>query len=630
MFRSFLVLASLLFAAPVFAAGIAASEDMKYLYDYGDALYYAYQGEWFEAIARFDAQPARSRGLDESEFAPLFSRTGRVVFNVGDLELNYRMHQRAGRAIKAVIEGKAKDSVRNEAIFRLARLYFQNDQPENALHALERIRGAVPARIRSDLAFLRANIALALGRNADAVAILKDLQGEKSLEGFSSYNLGIALLRNDSEQDGREYLDRTGRIKSDDRATLALRDKANLVLGELLLSEYDFETATEVLDRVPQSGPFSNRALLSAGWADASRGRFENALAPWSTLADREVTDPAVQEVMLDVPYAYSRLGVYGTAAHKYETAEAAFGREIAKLNASINSIREGKLRESLVREEMKQEADWIVTLRTRPETPDTFYLLDLMASLDFRESLKNYLDLEQLRKKLEAWPGDLDAFEDIIRRRSAHYEPLLPAIDQEFSRLDDEMRPRLEQRERIEQQLNAMVSAPRPDLLLTADERSMSEQLERLEKLVTPQSNEADPRLRERIRRLRGVFFWNITSEYDKRFAAAREQLDELNQELDMLSRQRTAFVSTRRAVTESYQRHGNLIRRQRVLIKAAREKVRLLMQREGTVLETMAMNELSSHRDRLEEFRTKARFGLADSYDRAAAAKLRKGDAQ
>ena len=116
------------------------------------------------------------------------------------------------------------------------------------------------------------------------------------------------------------------------------------------------------------------------------------------------------------------------------------------------------------------------------------------MASPDFQESLKNYLDLEQLRKKLEAWPDDLDAFEDIIRRRSAHYEPLLPAIDREFSRLDDEMQLRLEQRERIEQQLNAMVSAPRPDLLLTADERSMSEQLERLEKLVTPQSDEADP----------------------------------------------------------------------------------------------------------------------------------------
>jgi hypothetical protein len=619
MSRFFVWLASLLFAALAFAAGIASSEDMKYLYDYGDALYYAYQGEWFEAIARLDAQQAQSRGLDESGSDAPFSYSDRLV---GDFELNYRMHERAGRAMKAVIEGNVRDDLRNDAIFRLARMYFQKDQPENALHAVELISGAVPERIRSDLAFLRANIALALGRNADAVAILKDLQSEKSLEGFSSYNLGIALLRSGSEQDGREYLDRTGRIKSDDRAVLAIRDKANLVLGELLLGENNFEAAAGVLGRVRQSGPFSDRALLSAGWADAYRRRFENALVPWSALVDREVTDPAVQEAMLDVPYAYGRLGVYGTAAHKYEAAEAAFGREIDKLNASINSIREGKFLESLVREEMKQDADWIVKLRTLPETPETFYLLDLMASHDFQESLKNYLDLEQLRKKLEAWPGDLDAFEDLIRLRSAHYEPILSAIDGEFSRLDDEVQLRLEQRDRIEQQLNAMVSAPRPDLLITADERSMSEQLEHLGKLVTPQNDEAGSRLGERIRRLQGVLLWKITTEYDARFAAARKQLAELNQELEALSGQRTAFVSTRHAVTESYQGYGLLIRRQRILIKAAREKVRLLMQGEGRVLETMAVNELSNRRDRLEEFRTKARFGLADSYDRAAKA--------
>ncbi len=630
MSRFFVLLAFLLFAAPALAGSRATSKDLKDLYYYGDALYYAYQGEWFEAIARLDAQLGQSRELDEPVFDSLFSRTGRVVFNVGDLELGYRMHQRAERAIKAVIEGDVEDSVRNEAIFRLARMYFQKDQPENALHIVKRIRGTVPAKIRSDLAFLRANIAMANGRNAEAVSILKDLQSVKSLEGFSSYNLAIALLRNGRERNGQESLDRTGRIESNDRATLAIRDKANLVLGELLLNKNDFETAAEVLGRVRQSGPFSNRALLSAGWADAYRRRFENALVPWSTLADRKVTDPAVQEAMLDVPYAYSRLGVYGTAAHKYEAAEAAFGREIAKLNASINSIRDGKFLESLVREEMKQDADWIVKLRTMPEAPDTFYLLDLMASHDFQESLKNYLDLEQLRKKLETWPGDLDAFEDIIRRRSAHYEPLLPAINREFSRLDDEMRLLFERRERIEQQLNAMESAPRPDLLLTADEQSRSEQVERLEKLVTPQSDEAASRLRERIKRLRGVLLWKIITEYDKRFAAAREQLSELNQELEVLSRQRTAFVSTRHAVTESYQGYGVQIRRQRILIKAAREKVRLLMQREGQVLETMAVNELSNHRDRLEEFRTKARFGLANSNDRAAKAQLRKRDAQ
>ncbi len=614
-------MAFLLSAVHASATSTTVSEDVSSL-SYGNALYYAYQDEWFEAIVRSDVQAAPGRGLDESA-GPLFS-------SVGDFELNYRMNQRAGRAIRAIVEGKTADSMRNEAIFRLARMYLRKDQPNEASRAVKGIRGAVPARIRSDLAFLRANIALALGRNAEAVTILEDLQGEKSLEGFSSYNMGIALLRNGSEESGREYLDRTGRIRSSNPATLAIRDKANLVLGELLLSKNNFEAAVDVLSRVRQNGPFSNRALLSAGWADAFRGRFENALVPWIMLADREITDPAVQEAMLDVPYAYSKLGAYGTAAHKYETAQAAFGREIAKLNASITSIREGKFLAGLLREEMKQDADWLVKLRSLPEAPETFYLLDLIASRDFQESLKNYLDLEELRQKLETWSDDLVAFEDIVRRRTAHYEPLLAAIDQEFVRLDDKMRLRLKQRKRIEQQLNAMPSAPRPDLLLTADELRMSNQLERLEKLAAQQSDKTAPLLRERIRRLRGVLLWNSMTEFDKRFAAARKQLIELNRELEVPSRQRTALIRTRQAIAESYQGYDNLIRRLRILIKAARERVLLLIEREGRVLETMAVNELSIRRDRLEGFRTKARFAVADSYDRAATARLRKRDAQ
>ena len=643
MSRFMALLASLLFVAPALAAGIATSEDMKSRYDYGDALYYAYQGEWFEAIARLDARQAQSPGPDESESDASFSYSDRLA---GDFELNYRMHQRFGRAMKAVIEGNVRDGLRNDAIFRLARMYFQKDQPENALHAVELISGAVPATIRSDLAFLRANISMAVGSNAEAVRILKGLQGESGLEGFGSYNLAIALLRNGDEQQGREYLDRTGRVESDDRAVLAIKDKANLILGEKLLGDSQFEPAKEVLDRVRLSGPFSNRALLSSGWADALQEGFKRALVPWSTLAAREVTDTAVQEAMLAVPYAYSRLGVYSTAALKYEAALEAFGKEIGKLDASIVIIRKGAFLKSLAREELKQDDNRIVSLRKLPETPETFYLLDLMASNDFQESLKNYLDLEQLHKRLEVWSGDLDAFEDIIRQRSAHYEPLLPAIDREFSRLDSEMRSRLEQRDRIEQQLQAMQKAPRPDLLVTAGEQIMSEQLAHLEKIVTPQSDEAGQRFGERLKRLRGVLEWSWYAEYDKRYEDARTHLRELDQELNALNRQHRDFARTRQTAVESYQGYGDLMRRLRREIKAvapvsapasistllrsaAREKVRALIERQGRVLETMAVNELTRRRDRLEEFRVKARFALADSYDRASKARIRKRDA-
>jgi hypothetical protein len=616
----FLIVIGMLLAASTAAAGPSAPREIKDFY-FGEALFDAFQGEWFDAISRLDTELAQYHGLDEPRRDTLYYHINQAEFAVGDFELAYRMHQRAGRAIKAVIEGNVAEAVRNEAIFRLARIYFQKEQPLNALYAVERIKGEVPAKIRDDLAFLRAQIFMANGRFADAARIFKALQGAKNLEGFATYNFGIALLREGKRQEGRGCLDRTGRIEGSNPVTLAIRDKANLVLGSKLLSERNCASAKQVLDRVRLTGPFSNRALLASGWADAFQGHFEKALVPWSILATREATDGAVQEAMLAVPYAYGKLNVYSQAALGYGSALSTFGAQIDKLSASIKSIREGRFLQALVREELKQDADWVVKLRRLPDAPETFYLLDLMASHDFQESLKNYLDLEELRKKLETWDSDLDAFEEIIRQRRAYYQPLLPVIDRQFRRLDAQMRLRLSQRDRIEQRLKAMLVVPRPDYLATSQERVFSERIAHLERKLTA-GGAARSAAIARIQRLRGVLHWNIYTTYDRRLTDAYRHLRDLNLDVDLLRKQYRAFVRTRQAATQSYEGYDDGIRRERSRIRDARQTVAELMARQGHMLESMAVDELTRRRERLADLQIKARFAMADSYDRAVRA--------
>ncbi len=564
-------------------------------------------------------------GVDEPELDTLHYHINQAEFDVGDFELAYRMHQRAGRAITAVIEGNVAQPVRNEAVFRLARIYFQKDQPVNAQYAVERIKGVIPDNIHDDLNFLRAQILMANGRFAEAASALQDLQGVKGLEGFASYNLGIALIGDGKELEGRRYLDHTGQIETNDELTLAIRDKANLVLGSKLLNEEDYEGAKQMFDRVRLAGPFSSRALLGSGWADAFRGRFERALVPWSVLVTREVTDASVQEAMLALPYAYGKLNVSSTAAVVYSKSLEKFGTEIDKLGVSIKSIREGRFLKALVREELKQDADWVVRLRELPDTPETYYLLDLMASHDFQESLKNYLDLEQLRQKLDGWERDLDAFEGIIEQRRAYYEPLLPDIDRKFRRLDSQMRLRLEQQDRIEQRLKAMLVVPRPDYLATARERIIGERIALLEQKLTTGGTAIPGGAEARIKRLRGVLHWNVYTEYDRRFTDTYKHLRDLNREVDILKRQYDAFVRTRQAATQSYEGYDEMISRKRLQIGKALEKVDELMARQGNMLETMAVNELNARLDRLADFQIKARFAMADSYDRAIRAQAR-----
>jgi len=607
-------------------AGAAASADLKDLY-YGEALYYADQGQYFEAIARLDAEMAQHYGVDEPQLDSLWYHIGDAKFFVGDFELRYRMHLRAGRAMQAVLEGDVDEEVRNEAAFRLARIYFQKDQPEDALRALSRIEGRVPDEIRDDVEFLRANVFMALGRPSDAVETLQPLQGSHSLKGFTAYNLGIALLQEGRQQDALAQLDRAGQVKAGDQGTLAIRDKSNLVLGTLQFESAAFGPAQHALDRVRLEGPYSNLALLRAGWADVSAENFERAIVPWSILIERDTTDAAVQEAMLALPYAYSKLNVYGRAAVLYGRAVETFGNELTKVDASIRSIRKGSFLKALVREEIRQDKDWVIRLRALPETPETYYLTSLMASHDFQTALQNYLDLEDLRKKLASWQGSFDAFDDLIRLRRAYYEPLLPDIDGQFRELDAKIRLRLEQRKHLDQRIQAMLIAPRPDLLATADERLVSMQIAGLENRIQAASPE-DAELQQRIDRLRGIQIWTLETEYHERLTEAYKHLQELNADIAVLTEQYQSFVRTRQAAVHSYEGYDIPIKRLRTRVANATDRLSLLMARQGHMLETVAIRELAARRELLETYQNQARYAFAESFDRAA--KMQAGEEQ
>ena len=601
------------------AALPAAASDLKDLY-FGEALYHALQGQYFEALQRLDTELAMYRGIDQPELDTLHYHINNAEFSVGDFELNYRMHQRAGRAIKAVLEGNVDEPVRNEAAFRLARIHFQKGQFDDAQLALGRIQGVVPDSIKDDIEYLRANIDMATGKPAEAVAVLQQIRNNPGLAGFVAYNLGIALLQSGHQQDAIEQLDKAGRLTPADPASLAIRDKTNLVLGTILFESANFERARQILDRVRLEGPFSNQALLRAGWSETQSKHYDSALVPWNILVNREPTDSAVQESMLAVPHAYASLNLHGRAAITYGRALELYSSQIEKIDASMDSIRKGLFLKALVREESREDETWVIRLRSLPDAPETYYLMELMASHDFQTALHNYLDLEDLRSKLTEWKTSLDAFDDIIRLRAENYDPLLPGVDGSFKELDARMRLRLEQRKQLARRLQAMLTAPRPEFLATGEERLALDRIALAEKQIGDSNSPESLGLRQRAARLRGAITWRLETEYNDRLTAAHAHLKELNTQVDELTGQYEAFVRSRQAATHSYVGYDKQIEQLRKRVGDALENVDSLMDRQGQMIETVAINRLDSRRERLTAQQTEARFGVADSYDRAA----------
>ncbi|KUJ82683.1 hypothetical protein AWR36_012070 [Microbulbifer flavimaris] len=599
--------------------GVAKDRNEEALKDlfFGASMFEAHQERYFDAIVGLDTELDQYRRLDEPELDPFSAHFGQAQFSVGDLELSYRMHHEAGRAIEAVLKGNVPQPVKNEAAYRLAKIHYHKQQPRNALHALEMIEGRVPERVRPEEQFLRARVFMELGRFEEAVSLLRDLKGESRLEGFIEYNLGIALLKAGDAERGVAELTALGKRRSGDPAQQALSDKTNLLLGSYLMEAGELERARPYFDRVQLEGPFSNRALLGAGWVEARAGRYDRALVPWKLLQARQATNEAVQESMLAVPFAYGKLDVHSTAAVNYGFALDKFGREIDTLTASIISIREGKFLEALRRKEADQVKNWVVTLRDIPGAPETHYLLDLMASNDYQEFLRNYRDLNDLFERNESWLESLTAYEDLISLRRNYYEPLLPGLDQKFRQLDARIRMRMEERDKFAARIEQMLVTRRPEYLGRSEELESLEELRQLRARTRNQVVGEDS-LR-RLERLEGVLQFRLATEYDARLTEAYKRLQQLNVEIEKLQTVYQSYVRSRQAATHSYTGYDDTIRNVRARLQQSQDRLDMLMARQGKMLETLAIDELERRRAQLENYQIKARFALADSYDRA-----------
>ena len=101
------------------------------------------------------------------------------------------------------------------------------------------------------------------------------------------------------------------------------------------------------------------------------------------------------------------------------------------------------------------------------------------------------------------------------------------------------------------------------------------------------------------------GMEFDRNLRDLDQAMAVAQEEYDQ--------------YVRSRQAATHSYVGYDQPINQLRAESSRAAQQIDLLMERQGRLLEIVAIDELMARRSRLEVYGDKARFALADSYDRA-----------
>ncbi len=302
---------------------------------YGDVLFYFFQDDYFDSITRLLAAREQNR---------IPHTQGEAELLLGGLYLSLGEHVEAGRIFEALLKQNTSEAVRNRAWFYLGKVWYQRGYLEESERALRQVSDKIDPRINAERYMLLAQLMMRQGRYDDAIAALSNWHGAPDWTAYAQFNLGMALVRRDRLAEAARYLDRVGtHARRAVEELLALKDKANLALGFALLQAQRAAEAKPILQRIRLEGPYSSKALLGVGWADAGMGEFKRALVPWLALRKRSLLDSAVQESFLTVPYAYLQLSATGQAAEYYNSAIESFDAEKKVIDDSIEQIRSGQ-----------------------------------------------------------------------------------------------------------------------------------------------------------------------------------------------------------------------------------------------------------------------------------------------
>ena len=623
-----LLVTSLILALSVGASGPAAARrhDPEKLpvtrirdLHYGDVLFYFYQDDDFEAITRLTA-------YQHWNLIPHHEDEGQLL--LGGLYLSLGMHNEAGERFQTLLTKDVPTGVRNRAWFYLAQVWYARGYLDKAEDALSKIQGKLSRELEAQKDHLYANVLMHEGKFDEAIRLLVSWKGTPTWSAYARFNLGVALVRQKRLADADPFLTAVGTMYAETAEMLALKDRANLALGFAELQADQPAKAKAALERVRLNGPYSNKALLGTGWADAALGDFKAALNPWMELRGRNLLDAAVQESLLAVPYAFGKLSANAQSAEYYETAVESYDAETVRLDDAITRIRSGSLLDQVISSEKESRYGWFWQLKNIPEAPESRYLYAVLAGHDFQEGLKNYRDLVYMAHTLDKWGDSMEAFGDMIDTRERAYAERLPRVD---ALLASGAVEKLAQRKGdLESRVNAIDGDKDVAALGSPEEREQWARVQRVEAaLAAAPDDQERADLKERLRLVKGVLYFRLNDSFRARMWQQRRTIKDLDLALHEAQNRWIRVERARQSVPTNNGEFAARVAALKARMDGLQAHLAATEQKQSEYLGQVAVAELEQQKDRLSTYQVQARFALATMYDRAANPEPQKKDA-
>lgn len=327
------------------------------------------------------------------------------------LYLGYGMPDEAKELLSEQLDANTRPDIQNTLWLRLAEARYQRGQYQDAGTALTQIRGRMPKEIEIERRLLYALVLIQQNQPkqaADVVSVI-DLKGNAPATAFVRYNLAIALLKLNRTSEGLEHLKLLSELNTNQKDLLALKDQALITAGYSLLRAKDATKAKEYLERVRLDGILTGRALLGLGWAYSIMDKHKLAIAAWSELEKRDISDPTALEASLAVPHAYSQLQAFRQAAEHYEKSVDRYLTADKKLDGLIQSIKSGKTMDVVLRQGPMAQATSMQEYQRITDPSELNFLAPFLMSYEFQQAHRSYADMQAMSKKIQQWMTALE-----------------------------------------------------------------------------------------------------------------------------------------------------------------------------------------------------------------------------
>ena len=573
----------------------------------GEILFHYYQDDYVPAIARLRA--ARQQGeLDVQAVESELLLANMLLANGNHLE--------AASIFERLSTGSADREIRDPAWLSLAQTWHRLGYSDRAQEALHHMSENLPEDLSREARLLQAQIFIDSGQYDRTIALLQAWDDTNESASYARYNLSVALLRAGQVDAAVQNLDVLGTVAPVNEELTALRDRANLTLGYLLLREEQPQAARAALQRIRLGGPFSNKALLGLGWADARLGNFESAREYWMRLRERDFSDPAVLESMLAVPYALTNLDSITQAAGDYRSAIEAFEAETNRIDRAIGFLESDEQFDEFLSGGYLDGTGSRWQFAASPQIREVRYMVDTLATHEFHEGIRNYQNLSSLDDSLETWQRDVDVYASVLESRKAAYARMLPRIKDTLAQADfNDILSRqrrfagiLDNVERFNDWL-ALAHAHEFDSWRKISRAASSPAL--------AANNPAAEQLREKIRWLKGMLQWELERNAQERLHQSVRDLRQIGDLLTEAEQRYAQIDHTMRALPTRFAELGEQTDALAQRIGAMRTRVAETKGSQQAFLQSIVVDELLAKKARLNSYTLQARLALVEIYE-------------